>query len=71
MLIECKKVTEPLRLEHASQLYRYFSVTNARVAILTNGQVLTCPEQRLDPGWSFGVCGRPNCWAPWVGSRWG
>jgi predicted type IV restriction endonuclease len=39
MLIECKKVTEPLRLEHASQLYRYFSVTNARVAILTNGQV--------------------------------
>ena len=39
ILIECKKVTEPLRLEHASQLYRYFSVTNARVAILTNGQV--------------------------------
>ncbi|WP_223840376.1 type I restriction endonuclease [Saccharopolyspora pogona] len=39
MLIEAKKVTEPLRLEHASQLYRYFSVTNARVAILTNGQI--------------------------------
>ncbi|MCD2193600.1 type I restriction enzyme HsdR N-terminal domain-containing protein [Actinomycetospora endophytica] len=39
MLIEAKKVTEPLRLEHASQLYRYFSVTNARVAVLTNGQV--------------------------------
>ncbi|WP_026204286.1 type I restriction endonuclease [Actinomycetospora chiangmaiensis] len=39
MLIEAKKVTEPLRLEHASQLYRYFAVTNARVAILTNGQV--------------------------------
>lgn len=39
MLIEVKKVAEPLRLEHASQLYRYFAVTNARVAILTNGQV--------------------------------
>lgn len=39
MLIEAKKITEPLRWEHASQLYRYFSVTNARVAILTNGQV--------------------------------
>ena len=39
MLIESKKVTEPLRIEHASQLYRYFSVTHARVAVLTNGQV--------------------------------
>src|SRR3954466_7847412 len=28
MLIEAKKVTEPLRLEHASQLFRYFAVTN-------------------------------------------
>lgn len=39
ILIEAKKVTEPLRREHASQLYRYFSVTHARVAVLTNGQV--------------------------------
>ncbi|MER7077626.1 type I restriction endonuclease [Saccharopolyspora kobensis] len=39
ILIEAKKVTEPLRLEHASQLYRYFSVTNARVGVLTNGQI--------------------------------
>lgn len=38
MLIEAKKVTEPLRLEHTSQLFRYFAVTNARVAVLTNGQ---------------------------------
>jgi len=37
MLIECKKSSEPLSLEHASQLYRYFSVTNARIAVLTNG----------------------------------
>ena len=37
MLIECKKVSETLSLKHAGQLYRYFSVTNARIAILTNG----------------------------------
>lgn len=39
MLMECKKIGEPLSLSHAGQLYRYFSVTNARIAILTNGQV--------------------------------
>jgi predicted type IV restriction endonuclease len=39
ILMECKKSGEPLRIEHASQLYRYFAVTNARIAILTNGVV--------------------------------
>ena len=39
MLIEAKKVNDPLRIEHASQLFRYFAVTNARVAVLTNGEV--------------------------------
>ncbi|WP_348787030.1 type I restriction endonuclease [Leifsonia sp. NPDC080035] len=38
MLIECKKSNEALTIENASQLYRYFAVTNARVAILTNGE---------------------------------
>jgi len=38
ILIECKKSIEPLRIEHASQLFRYFAVTNARIAVLTNGQ---------------------------------
>lgn len=37
MLIECKKVGDPLNINHAGQLFRYFHVTNARVAILTNG----------------------------------
>lgn len=37
VLVECKKYGEPLTLRHASQLFRYFSVTNARIAILTNG----------------------------------
>jgi hypothetical protein len=39
VLIEVKKVNDPLRIEHASQLFRYFAVTNARIAILTNGEV--------------------------------
>ncbi|NYD72817.1 MULTISPECIES: type I restriction endonuclease [Leifsonia] len=39
MLIETKKSTEALTIENASQLFRYFAVTNARVAVLTNGQV--------------------------------
>lgn len=39
ILIECKKSNEPVKIEHASQLFRYFAVTNARIAILTNGEV--------------------------------
>jgi predicted type IV restriction endonuclease len=38
LLIECKKPSGPLTIEHASQLYRYFTVTNARIAVLTNGE---------------------------------
>ncbi len=39
ILVECKKIGEPLNVNHAAQLFRYFHVTNARIAILTNGQV--------------------------------
>ncbi|MCD6035381.1 MAG: restriction endonuclease [Rickettsiales bacterium] len=39
VLIECKAVGVSLTLEHASQLYRYFSVTDSRFAVLTNGIV--------------------------------
>lgn len=39
ILVECKKIGEPLNLNHAGQLFRYFHVTNARIAILTNGQI--------------------------------
>jgi hypothetical protein len=39
ILIEVKKLSVPLDLEHASQLFRYFAATNARIAVLTNGQV--------------------------------
>ena len=37
MLIECKPISQDLSIKHASQLYRYFSVTAAKFAILTNG----------------------------------
>jgi len=36
VLVEAKRATEKLT-NHASQLYRYFSVTQARIALLTNG----------------------------------
>ncbi|WP_455677055.1 type I restriction endonuclease [Pseudoscardovia suis] len=39
ILIECKKIGQPLSLENASQLYRYFACTKARIGVLTNGQV--------------------------------
>lgn len=38
ILIECKRIGDPLDLRYASQLFRYFAVTSARIAILTNGQ---------------------------------
>ncbi|MGE4261059.1 type I restriction endonuclease [Shewanella sp.] len=37
VLIECKRFGEQLAIKHAGQLFRYFSTTNARIAILTNG----------------------------------
>lgn len=39
ILIECKASLGQLKIENASQLFRYFSVTNARLAALTNGVV--------------------------------
>ncbi|MDF1580594.1 MAG: type I restriction enzyme HsdR N-terminal domain-containing protein [Desulfuromonadales bacterium] len=37
ILIECKKANGDLCHENMNQLYRYFTVTKARIAILTNG----------------------------------
>jgi len=39
ILIECKVSTGVPKVEHASQLYRYFATTNARIAALTNGVI--------------------------------
>ncbi|NUL18901.1 type I restriction enzyme HsdR N-terminal domain-containing protein [Agrobacterium tumefaciens] len=38
ILIECKPISVTLEKKHLDQLYRYFSVTNAKFAILTNGR---------------------------------
>lgn len=37
ILIECKPADTELSVSHASQLFRYFTVTSARLAVLTNG----------------------------------
>lgn len=37
MLFECKHCGGDLSINHASQLFRYFSVTDARIGVLTNG----------------------------------
>lgn len=37
ILFECKKSGAELNINHASQLFRYFHVTAARFAVLTNG----------------------------------
>jgi hypothetical protein len=39
ILIECKPSSSILDINHAGQLFRYFSVTDARLAVLTNGVV--------------------------------
>jgi len=39
ILIECKPSSVQLNINHAGQLFRYFSVTDARLAVLTNGVV--------------------------------
>lgn len=38
ILVECKPITTQLEKVHLAQLFRYFSVTNAKFAILTNGR---------------------------------
>ena len=37
ILFECKKAGADLHINHASQLFRYFHVTDARFGVLTNG----------------------------------
>jgi predicted type IV restriction endonuclease len=39
MLFECKHCGGDLSIKHASQLFRYFTVTDARIGVLTNGIV--------------------------------
>lgn len=39
ILFECKKCDGDLSMNHASQLFRYFHVTEARFGVLTNGMI--------------------------------
>jgi len=39
ILIECKPISTALERKHTNQLFRYFSVTSAKFAILTNGRI--------------------------------
>lgn len=39
ILIECKPITTVLVTTHLAQLFRYFTVTSAKFAILTNGRI--------------------------------
>jgi predicted type IV restriction endonuclease len=39
ILFEAKHITVQLGRKHADQLYRYFSVTDARIGVLTNGRI--------------------------------
>ena len=38
ILVECKPITTELQRVHLAQLFRYFTVTSAKFAILTNGR---------------------------------
>ena len=51
ILVECKVVGSTLDINHASQLYRYFSVTGARIGILSDGLTYKF----------FSDLERPNC----------
>lgn len=50
ILIECKRCDDGLSQSHVSQLYRYFTTTKVKVAILTNGLEY----------WMFADTGRSN-----------
>lgn len=49
MLFEAKKAGGDLSINHASQLFRYFSVTSARIGVLTNGHVYRFFSDLVEP----------------------
>ncbi|MHC1548293.1 type I restriction endonuclease [Phyllobacterium sp. K27] len=49
ILIECKPITTKLEKAHLSQLYRYFSVTEAKFAILSNGRTFNFYTDLIAP----------------------
>lgn len=49
ILIECKSLNTELSEKHLAQLYRYFTVTSARFAILTNGRIYKFYSDLTEP----------------------
>ena len=49
ILIECKPISTDLASVHLAQLYRYFSVTQAKFAILTNGRIVNFHSDLEEP----------------------
>lgn len=49
ILIECKPITTKLEKVHLSQLFRYFTVTSAKFAILTNGRTFNFHTDLEEP----------------------
>ena len=64
ILIEAKTASCNLDTAHCSQLYRYFSVTDARFGVLTNGihyrffSDLESPNKMMLGRFSKSTCGR-------------
>lgn len=52
IFIECKSATNDLNTDNISQLYRYFSITNVQIGVLTNGIeykfFTTAEDNRMD-----------------------
>jgi hypothetical protein len=49
LLVECKPITTHLDKVHLAQLYRYFSVTDAKFAMLTNGRTFNFYTDLAEP----------------------
>ncbi|WP_458455847.1 type I restriction enzyme HsdR N-terminal domain-containing protein [Methanobrevibacter sp.] len=50
MLIECKSANTKLSYNHLNQLFRYYSVSNVKIAILTNGIIYKFFTDLQNPG---------------------
>ena len=50
MLIECKPANIKLTSNHKNQLYRYFSVSDVKIAVLTNGSIYQFFTDYDNPG---------------------
>ncbi|MBQ6628308.1 MAG: type I restriction enzyme HsdR N-terminal domain-containing protein [Methanobrevibacter sp.] len=50
IMIECKSANIELSLDHLSQLYRYFNITDSELGILTNGVIYQIFTDSMKPG---------------------